>query len=437
MQISIEKAEGLERNLSVEIPAENINAKVTEKLKEIGKEVRIKGFRPGKVPKNILTKRYGQHARQEVLSDLINASIQEAVLSNDLNIAETPEITKATDLKDGGYSFTAKLEVMPEIPVIDFSKIVIKTEVSEVKDTDVEKMIKKLQKQKQEWKDSKAKIAKGDLITIEYSAKKGKKVVHPESGIEKMGILLGESGVPDELVEAIIGMKVTESSKSKVDFPEMFNVKEMAGKELTVEFIVIDHKKGKLPKVDEEFVKSFGIESGKEEGLQVEIKENLNRELSNLISTKTKRSILDVLRKEVKDIQISNKMLERECASLAHTAMDQAKQQGIENPDHPEHKQFEDVARERIINSLILSQVSKTEKIQVDYTKVREKVIESAQTFENPEQIVEYYYKTPELMSSIESSVLESQVIEWISSKVQLKEKKVAFDKIMDNTAYK
>jgi trigger factor len=435
MQISIEKAEGLERNLNVSIPAEKINSKVADKLVEISKQVRIKGFRPGKVPKNIMTQRYGGHARQEVLGDLINSTIQEAVKENKLNIAETPEITEVKDLEDGGYSFVAKLELMPELPEIDYTKVKVKSDDSEVSDKDVDKMIKKLQKQKQEWKASKAKIANGDLITIEYTAKKGKSFLYPESGKEKMGILLGESGVPDELITALIGMKVGESGSEKISFPEAFNVKQIAGKELTFDFEVVDHKKGKLPKVDEDFVKSFGIDSGKEEDLKKEIKENLNRELKNVLDAKIRDAVLSALREEAKDVQVSEKMIARESAALAHQAMDQAKQMGIENPEHPDHKEFEEKAKERILNSLIIGQVAQTQNIQVDYTKVREKVIEVSQTFEDPAQIVEYYYKTPELLSSIENTVLESQVIEWIASKVDMQKNKVAFDKVMDAVA--
>jgi trigger factor len=434
MQISLEKADGLERNLSVSIPAENINSKISEKLNELGKQVRIKGFRPGKVPKNILTQRYGKHARQEVLGDLINSSIQQAVKDNKLDIAESPEITEAKDLKDGGYSFVAKLEVMPEIPAIDFAAIEVNTKKSEVKESDVKNMIKKLQKQRQEWKESKAMIANGDLVTIEYVAKDGKKQVHPESKTEKMGILLGESGVPDEIVKAIIGKKIKDKDSLKVKFPKQFNVKEMADKELNFEFTIVDHKKGKLPKVDEEFVKSFGIDSGKEEDLVTEIKHNLTRELNNTIETKNKATILETIRKEIKDIQISNKMINRECENLAQQTMQQAQQQGVQNPTKPDLKQFEKIAKERIINSLIINKVSKSEDIKVDFMKVREKVVESAQTFENPEQIVEYYYKTPELMASIENSVLESQVIKWISKQVKLKESSVSFDKLMGNS---
>ncbi|VAW37120.1 Cell division trigger factor [hydrothermal vent metagenome] len=435
MQISIEKTEGLERNLTVSIPAEDINSKVSEKLKKLGTQVKIKGFRPGKIPKNILVQRYGKHARQEVLGDLMNSTIQKAIKDNKLSVAEAPEVIEIKNLDDGGCSFIAKLEIMPEIPEIDYSKVVVKTEVSEVSDTDVDEMIKKLQKQKQEWKDSKAKIANGDLVTIEYSCTQDNKTIYPLSGTEKMGIVLGESGVPDELVDAIIDMKVKESKTLEISFPKVFNVAEMADKKLDFAFSIVDHKKGKLPAVDEDFIKSFGIDSGDKKDLVVEIKRNLGRELANTIQVKTKDAVLVALRKEIKGLQISDKMLARETAALAHQAMERARQNGIENPPHPQHKEFEGLARERIMNSLIINNIATSQNIQVDYTKVREKVMEIAQTFENPQEIAEYYYGNKELLGTIENAVLESQVIDWLSSKIDLQKKKVAFNKLMDTTA--
>ena len=434
MQISIEKTEGLERILNVTVPSEAIASKVSEKLNELGKEVRIKGFRPGRVPKNIIVKRYGSHARQEVLGDLINTTIQQAIKDNDLEIAERPEVTEVKDLDDGSYSFTAKLEVMPEIPDVDFASISVSKEVSEVSEKDVNAMIKKLQKQKQEWKDSKAKIADGDLITIKYVAKDGEKQIHPKTGKEKMGILLGESGVPDALIKALVGLKNGDAATHEIEFPNVFNVKEIAGKKVAFEFEIIDHKRGKLPKVDEDFVKEFGVESGKEEDLKAEIKSNLEREMSNVILAKSKETVLKAVRDAVKDVFISEKMIERESEALAHQAMNQAQQMGIENPPHPDQKDFIEAAKERIVNSLIIGKVAKDQNIQVDYTKVREKVIEISQTFENPPQIIEYYYKTPELLASIENSVLEAQAVEWILSQAKVKEKKISFDKMMKSS---
>jgi trigger factor len=434
MQVSIEKAEGLVSTLNVTIPAENINSKVEGKLTELSKQVKIKGFRPGKVPRNILNQRYGKHVRQDVLGELINDSIQKAVKDNDISLSESPEITETKDLDDGGFSFSAKLELIPELPEIEYSKIKINKEVSEVTDKDVEGMIAKLQKQKQEWKESKAKIAKGDLVTIEFSAK-NKEIQYPESGKEKMGILLGESGVPDELVNKIIGMKNGESTDLKIDFPKVFNVKAIAGKNVDFNFDIVDHKRGKLPKVDEEFVKSFGVDSGNVDDLKSEIKDNLNRELSNVVQANVRESVLNSLRKEISDVSLPEKMIARESSALAHQTMQKAREMGIQNPDHPDHKDFEGQAKERLLNALLIGNVAKKQDIKVDYTKVREKVIEISQTFENPPQIVEYYYGNKELLASIENAVLETQVIDWIASKVELKEKTVAFDKLMNPKA--
>ena len=357
MQVSIEKAEGLVSTLNVTIPAENINSKVEGKLSELSKQVKIKGFRPGKVPRNILNQRYGKHVRQDVLGELINDSIQKAVQENDIALSESPEITETKDLDDGSFSFSAKLELIPELPEIEFSKIKIKKEISEVSEKDVEDMIKKLQKQKQEWKASKAKIAKGDLVTIEFSAK-NKEIQHPESGKEKMGILLGESGVPDELIKEITGMKVGESSDLQIEFPKAFNVKAIAGQKVKFEFDISDHKRGKLPKVDEEFVKSFGVDSGDITDLKSEINDNLNRELNNVIQANVRELVLNSLRDEIKDVELSEKMIARESAALAHQTMQKAREMGVQDPDHPEHKDFEDQAKERLLNALLIGDVA-------------------------------------------------------------------------------
>lgn len=434
MQVSIEKTEGLESILNVTIPAESIQSKVQVKLNELGKQVKVKGFRPGKVPKNILNQRYGKHVRQDVVGELINESIQKAVLDNDINLSDSPEITETKDLDDGGFTFSAKIETLPEMPEIDFGKIKVKKEVSEVKDKDVVNMIKKLQKQKQEWKDSKAKIANGDLVTLEYSAK-NKKLQYPESGKEKMGLLLGESGMPKELLDSIIGTKKNEEQTLKVDFPAAFNVEALAGEKVDFAFEVVDHKRGKLPKVDEDFVKSFGVDSGNEDDLKDEIRKNLERELTNVIDSSTRNTVLEALRKEAKGVELSEKMIAREATALAHQSMQQAKEMGITNPEHPDHKEFEEQAKARLLNALIIGDIAKRQKIQADHVKVKEKVMEMASTFENPAQIVEYYYGNKEMLASIENAVLESQVIDWVAGEVSLTEKKVAFDKLMNPEA--
>jgi len=431
MQISIEQKDGVEKILNVTIPSEEIQSQVESKINEYGKQVQLKGFRRGRVPKKLLIQRFGPQARQEVLGDLMNEAIKKAVEENELALAGNPEVQEVKDLDDGGFSFVAKLETFPEIPDIDFSSITIEKDVAEVTEKDVDDMLKKLQKQRQEWKDSAGKIANGDLVTLQYSARAGEESI-PAEGTEKMIALLGESPIPAALKTALIGLKKGEKGQLEVEFDEDFAVKELAGKKADFSFEVENVKKAKLPKVDEEFVKAFGVESGKEEDLRTDIRANLERELKNALELQTRNAILAELRKQCSNITLPESMVQQEAAALAQQATERARQMGLANMDPLPADEFREQAIERLMNALIIGDIARKEKVQVDYTRVREKVNEIAETFENPAQIVELYYNNPDLMSGVENTIMESQVIELIADKVNSKENKKTFADILN-----
>ena len=434
MQISIDQSEGLERLVNIALEPTDIQSKVDAKLVELGKEVRLKGFRQGKVPKNILKQRFGQHARQEVLGQLMQDSIEQAIKENELEIIAAPEVTKADDTDNGGFEFQAKVELMPQVPTIEFDKLKIEKQVAEVSTKDIDGMIKNLQKQKQDWKESKGKIASSDLVTIEYSAK-GKGVTYPAEGTEKMGILLGESKVPAELKSALVGLKQKESSELELTFPADFNVAELASKKVKFNFEVTDVRKSKLPKIDEEFVKSFGVESGKEEDFKSDIKNNLERELSQAINNSFKLNALESLRKACKDTLLPESMITKESQYMAQQEQQRAKQMGQEDAALQEASEFLESAKERILNTLIIQDVAKKQDIKTDFAKVRDQINEIAQTFEQPQEVIQMYYQNQELMASVEQNVIEAQVMEWIESQVDIKEKKMSFDAIMKPAA--
>jgi trigger factor len=416
------------------LEADDIQTKVDAKLMELGKEVRLKGFRQGRVPKNILKQRFGQHARQEVLGQLMQDSIEKAIKDNELEIVSAPEVTKADDTENGGFEFQAKVELMPQIPEITFSDVKVEKSVSEVQDKDIDGMIKNLQKQKQDWKESKGKIASKDLVTIEYSAK-GKGFSYPEKGTEKMGILLGESRIPEELEKALVGLKVKEEAELELSFPENFNVKELADKKAKMSLTITDVRKAKLPKVDEEFVKSFGVESGDVEEFKADIRKNLERELKQSVNNAFKMKALEGLRDACSETLVPQSMISRESEQMALQEQQRARQMGMQDAPKPEASAFEEDAKKRILNTLIIQDIARKQDIKTDFAKVREQINEIAQTFEQPEEVVQMYYKNPDLMAGIEQSVIENQVMEWLETQVTVKEKKQSFDDIMKPTA--
>jgi len=434
MQISIDQSEGLERLVNIALEPNDIQSKVEIKLVELGKEVRLKGFRQGKVPKKILEQRFGQHARQEVLGQLMQDSIEQAIKDNELEIIAAPEVIKADDTDNGGFEFQAKVELMPEVPNIDFDQLKIEKKVASVLAKDIDGMIKNLQKQKQDWKESKGKIANNDLVTIEYSAK-GKGFAYPDKGTEKMGVLLGESQVPDELKAAMIGLKVKETAELELKFPKAFNVTELANKKVKFNFEVTDVRKPKLPKVDEEFVKSFGIESGSEEDFKKDIKKNLERELTQTINNAFKQNALEKLRNVCKDTLLPESMITKESQHMAQQEQQRAKQMGNENAQLQDAKEFVEAAKERILNTLIIQNVAKKQDIKTDFAKVRDQINEIAQTFEQPQEVIQMYYQNQDLMASVEQNVVEAQVMEWIETQVSIKEKKMTFDDVMKPAA--
>ncbi|VAW44015.1 Cell division trigger factor [hydrothermal vent metagenome] len=434
MQISIDQSEGLERLVNIALEPNDIQSKVDAKLVELGKEVRLKGFRQGKVPKNILIQRFGQHARQEVLGQLMQDSIERAIKENDLKIIAAPEVVKADDTENGGFEFQAKVELMPVVPSIDFEKIKIEKQVADISTKDIDGMIKNLQKQKQDWKESKGKIANNDLVTIEYSAT-GKGVTYPAEGTEKMGVLLGESKVPKELKDAMIGLKAKETADLELKFPEDFNVTELANKKAKFSFEVTDVRKSKLPTVDEEFIKSFGVESGDEEDFKNDIKKNLNRELTQTINNIFKENALKSLRKACKDTMLPDSMIAKESQHMAQQEQQRAAQMGQVDAALQDASEFTEAAKERILNTLIIQGVAKKQDIKTDFAKVRDQINEIAQTFEKPQEVIQMYYQNQDLMANVEQNVIEAQVMEWIESNVSIKEKKMSFDAIMKPAA--
>ena len=430
MQISIDQSEGLERLVNIALEADDIQSKVDAKINELGKEVRLKGFRQGKVPKNILKQRFGQHARQEVLGQLMQDSIEQAIKDNNLEIISAPEVLKAEDKDNGGFEFQAKVELMPQLPEIKFSDIKVEKIKAEITDKDIDGMINNLQKQKQDWKESKGKIANSDLVTIEYSAK-GKGLVYPAEGTEKMGLLLGESKIPDELKAAVVGLKVKETADLELTFPKDFNVKEIAGKKVKFNFEITDVRKAKLPQVDEEFVKSFGVESGDVEEFKSDIKKNLERELAQTVNNTFKKNALEGLRTACSETLLPQSMIVKESQHMAQQELQRAKQMGKTDAVQAEASQFETEAKNRILNSLIIQDIARKQEIKTDFAKVREQINEIAQTFEQPAEVIQMYYKNQDLMASVEQNVIEAQVMEWVETQVDVKQKKKSFDDIM------
>ena len=431
MQVSVENTSGLERRLKVTVPGEEIQDKVEAKLRELCKEVRIKGFRPGRVPMSVVKQRYGQQVRQDILNETIQVSLQQAIQDEDLRPASMPSLEAEPQNDDGSdFEFSALLEVYPEIGELDVAAMAIERPETEVKDQDVDEMLDTLRKQRQVWTAVERTAQADDQVLLDYVAETEEGRV-PAVGNKRFAVIMGVSGF-DELEEAIVNIPTGEEKNIELTFPEDFREPELAGKKAKVDLTVVSVSEGSLPELDEEFIQSFGVEDGDLEAFKTEIQNNLERELKQATSTVLKARLIEVLLKASPDLEVPVSIVRQEAAGMVAQIL-QAQGQQVE-PAQMESlvEPFMEQAEGRVRAGLLLGELASQNNIHVDPSKVRAAVETAASTYEEPAEVVQLYYKNQQLMQQVESSVLEEQVVDWVLENAKVTPREMKFQEVMD-----
>jgi len=421
MQVSVENTSGLERRLTVQVPGQEIQEKIDVKLRELSKQVRVKGFRPGRVPMSVVKQRYGKQVRQDILNETIQLGLQQAIRDEDLRPASRPRLESEPENKDGGdFEFSALLEVYPDIGKLDAGAMSIERPQTEITEEDVDEMLNTLRTQRKTWTEVERTAEPGDQVLMEYSAETKEERV-PEEGTKRMAVVMGESGF-EELEKAAASIPVGETKSVKLTFPENFRESSLAGKKAKVELKVTRVSEGTLPEVDEEFIKSFGVEDGTLESFRTEIRNNLQRELKQATTTLMKNRVIEELKRIMPDLEVPPSLVRQEAASLVAQMA-----QGQEIP--PEQMRsliepFTEQAEGRVRAGLLLGELAQQNNIRIDAGKVRQAIDTIAGTYEQPEEVVQLYYSNQNLLQQVESSVLEEQVVDWVleNAKVDVKE---------------
>ena len=288
MQVTVEKPEsGLEHKISVTLPADDLNSRVEKRLAEMRRNVKLDGFRPGKVPMSVVKKRYGTQVRQEMMGETVQQSFYDAVAKESLNVAGYPQFQEL-DEKDGNIVFTATFEVFPEVELPKFSDLNVETITAEVTDKDVDNMVNKLREQKMVWKPANGnkKAKEGEQVIISFVGKKDGEEF--EGGkADDVPLELGSGRMIPGFEDGIVGMKKNEEKTIEVTFPEDYQSEELKGQAVTFDITVHSVQTKKLPDIDEEFVQSFGVEAGTEEALVAEIRDNMEKNCRARLRTKT------------------------------------------------------------------------------------------------------------------------------------------------------
>ncbi len=421
MQVSVESGEGLERRMTVELPAERIEAEVDKRLKQIGRTAKLDGFRPGKVPMNMLRRVYGGQVLQEVYGHLIETSYQEAISQQNLNPAGMPRIEPKEATEEGLFGYVATLEVMPEIQLAKPEGKIARPQ-AEVTEQDIDDMIAKLRKQRASWNEVERAAAEGDQVKISFAGKVDGEVFEGGSA-ENVPLVLGSKRMIEGFEDALVGMIKAEKRSIELKFPDDYRVEELAGKPVTFDVEVSEVAEEVLPEVDEAFAKEFGAEEGVDK-LRSDIRENMERELAQRVQAKVKTQAMDLIYEQNR-IEIPKALVEEEIETLRKQTRERLGK-GAGSLELP-RDMFEEQARRRVTLGLVIGEIIRHNSIQIDQDRVRKVIEDFASSYEQPEEVVKYYYSHQEQLAAVQNVVLEDQVVDWVLEQTEVTDEPTSF----------
>lgn len=433
MQISLENTGTYERKLTVTLPAARLDDAIRSRLQRLSREVRLKGFRPGKVPMSVVEKRFGAQVREEAYGELIRDSFGEAVEQENLRPALTPRITPVAEAGEGELAYTAEFEIMPELDKIDVSGIEVERVESGVEEVDIDQMIQTLREQRRTWENADKAAEPTDMVMFEHSAQTPDARI-PAEGVDRAGTIIGSGAMLEAFETALVGMRVDEQKSFDLNFPQDWHSPELAGKSAQVTVKVIRIQVPRLPEVDDAFVRSFGIPDGDMEQFRRDVRANLERELSNALSGRLKNEVVNKLLDLHADLEVPKGMIEAEAQAMHREAQrqrQQAAEQGRRLPPVPPVEQFHESALRRVRASILIGELARQNELRLDAGRVQQALIAIATTYEDPQEVLELYRGNPQLMSGLQQRVLEDQVAEWVADRAKTQTRSLGFAEVM------
>jgi trigger factor len=427
LDVSVEASGSLERRMTVRVPTAEIEREVDARLRKMGKTARMKGFRPGKVPPKVVRKQYGGQIRQEVLSDVIRSSFSRAISQEQLNPAGGPSIEPLGGIDGEHFSYRATFEVYPEIALKGVEGLKIETPVVEILETDVDDMIEKLRDQRSEWQPVERKAEEGDRVAVDFVGKIDNEVFEGGEG-QDVKIVVGAGQVLEDFDKALRGAAAGDQRTAKVKFPKDYPAEHLAAKKAVFEITVNSVEAKVLPELNEAFFEAFGVEDGGLEALRVEVKSNMQRELDERLRAEVKSRTLDAFLK-ANDVKVPRALVEQEAGHLQAEAM---RRMGVKDPKQaPALENFRKTATSRVTLSLLVQELVGRQGIRVDPSRVDQRIKELAAPYERPDEAEQLYRSSQDLMSQVESTVLEEQVVDFLIEHGSAKKKTATFTEFM------
>ena len=427
MKVSIDSANGLERTLKIAIPSDKIESQIMERVEKASKTVALKGFRKGKVPVRVVQQHFGRGIRQEIVGEAINTGFSDAISQEKLNPVGQPKVEILVDKKGSDLEFSATFEVLPELKLCDLKKVKIARPVADIKEKDIKTMIEQLRSQQSKFKSSKKKAASGDQVNINYSGTKGGVEFEGGQGLDQ-DLILGSNSMIPGFEDGIIGMSAGENTTLDLKFPKDYHAEDLKGAKVKFKVEVNDVSSKKLPKLDDDFFKLFGVTEGGEKKFKEEVEANMQRELNNAVRTKVKNRVMNQLF-DLNAVEVPQSLIKNEINQLKQQTIQQFGGGQKIDMDMLPDDMFFDRAERRAALGIIVSELVKKENMSADADRIKSRVEEIASTYEKPSEVIEYYYGNPDALASVESMVLEDQVTELVLSQASVKEEKLPYEK--------
>ena len=429
MQVSLETGEGLERKLTIQVPAETVDKEVETRLKSMTSRVKVDGFRPGKVPLKIVKQQYGVQVHQEVIGEVMQSSFRDAIVQEDLRLAGNPDIEPKNMSAGESLEYIATFEVYPEINVSECSALEIERVSAEVTDADIDTMIDTLRKQRATYDVVERAAKNDDQLTISFVGTIDGEAFEGGTA-DSVPLVLGSSSMIPGFEDQLVGKSAGDDVNIETSFPDDYHVENLKGKAAVFATKIESVAEAKMPEVDDEFANSFGVAEGGIEQLRKDIRDNMERELGNKLQLSLKNNVMDALLK-ANELLVPKALVDDESGNLQQQMSQNANMQG--GMTLPK-EMFEDEARRRVSLGLLIGEIVKVSGVTVDQDKVTTKISDIAATYEDPQEVVNHYSNNPQLKSGIEALVLEEMVVDWVVDQAKVSDVKSDFNELMKPT---
>jgi trigger factor len=428
MHVTVESTSSLGRKMTVEVPAENVDSEVEKRLKSLSREVRIHGFRPGKVPYRVVKQRFGNQVQQEVMKELLQSSYQEAVIQEKLRPVRGPNIEPTTSMGQGtGLKYTATFEVYPDFNLAPAEGLKIKKPVAQVTEQDIDNMLNTLRERRKRWEKVKRAAGSGDQVVIDFEREIEGQTFEDNKG-RNVAVELGKGQMLKEFEEQLMGVTEGDTKTLNVRYPENYSQSALQGKTAVFDVTVKKVSESVLPDVNDEFARAYGVESGKIEQLRQDVRENMERELRQKIKAKIKAQVMDGLF-TLNTMELPEVLVSEEISHLREQAMQALRQTDTSTfPD----SLFEEEARRRVSLGLIIGEIVTHQEIHLDNAKVQQHLENIAASYESPQKVISNLQSNKKALAQIEAIVLEEQVVEWVMKHAEVTEENVSFKQVVN-----